>query len=128
MDANRVLRPRQNRTVNCEPHKMAVPGPRTKTAKSTNRVEPVPKKTPVQKPEPATNTDLQIVQGGFLVKQWMAGRYYSLIIHDLFVILKSLQPIRIENIGSIVTNLAFDGKRFYRSFNRKKTVNFFQIA
>lgn len=119
MDANRVLRSRQNRTVYCEPHKMVVPERRTRTAKSSNRAEPAPKKAPVQKQPPPINTDLQIFQSGYLLKQWITGRYYSVIYHDLFVILESLQPIQIENVGSIVTNLAFEGKHFYRAFNRK---------
>lgn len=116
----------------------AIPGPRTTRAKSTIRNETVRANTEVKvkqlavnilqpavnvrqpavnevqqaavKIKPEINKDLQMIQKATRLERWESGRSSCVVMHDLFLILQTLQPIDINRFGSIVTNLAIRGK------------------
>lgn len=108
----RVLRPRANRNAYCEPHVVPLPGPTAEQTKPAARAEMVLIKPLAKLQQPANDNAVAKMESDLRLEPWSSGRYYAVIMYDLFGILESLRPIAIENFGSVATNLAFKGKRF----------------
>lgn len=128
----RVLRPRQHRNAYCKTPTLLEPKAKQTKPKIRNQmvaprpdVKVEPSRPAVNAEPPDTIHNLEKFQLELRLEPWILGRYYTVVMRDLYVVLESMRPIGIENFGSIATNLAFKGERFCSAFNTERTVHLY---